>query len=170
MQFYKNMKNKPVLISIITIGLLIGGFALLNKSKTFTEPTAITVLAETDSITPSASMSVIPADKIEVVHFHGTQQCVSCIAVGKFAKQTIEDKFPEEVKSGRLVFKEINAELPENQAIVTKYQARGSSLFVNAIRSDTDNISEDTKVWQLVNNESQYIAYFEGKLKTLLGK
>ena len=84
--------------------------------------------------------------------------------------RTSQEKFPEEYASGKIVFKEINAELPENQAIVNKYQARGSSLFVNAIRGSNDEITEDTTVWRLVNSETQYTAYFESKLKTLLGK
>ena len=164
------MKNKPVLISIFIIALLIGGFIIYNNSRSVAKTDVIPTSAETGITQTSAPMSIIPADTIEVVHFHGTQQCVSCITVGKLAKQTIEEKFPEEVKSGKIVFKEINGELPENQAIVTKYQARGSSLFVNAIRGEKDDIVEDTTVWRLVNSEAQYIHYFEGKLKTLLGK
>jgi len=163
------MKNKPVLISVIVIALVFGGFSLFNTSKEVTQPTTIPAQAETNTVTTSASMSVMPADKIEVVHFHGTQQCVSCITVGKFALQTIKDKFPEEYTSGKIVFKEINGELPENQAMVMKYQAAGSSLFINAIRGNKDTISEDTTVWRLVNSESEYITYFEGKLRKLLG-
>jgi len=163
------MKNKPALILLITI-LLVSVFLLFNNANKPTEPTSKAVIADTNTVRSSVPQSVTPADKIEVVHFHGTQQCVSCVAVGKLAKQTIEDKFPEEVKSGKIVFKEINAELPENQALVMKYQARGSSLFVNAIRGEKDDIAEDTKVWQLVNSESQYVAYFGGKLSALLGK
>lgn len=164
------MKNKPVLISLIAIVLLIGGFFIV-KSSSKSQETAVTATSgSVASNTSSAPMSMIPADKIEVVHFHGTQQCVSCITVGKLAKQTIDEKFPEEVKSGKIVFKEINGELPENEVIVTKYQARGSSLFVNSIRGEKDDIKENTTVWRLVGNESQYITYFEKELKTLLGK
>ena len=164
------MKSKPVLISIIIIGLLIGGFILFRNLNISAKSDPIVAQAETTTTQLSAPMSVTPADKIEVVHFHGTEQCASCIKVGMFARVTIEGKFSEDVKSGKIVFKEINAELPENQAIVMKYQARSSSLFVNAIRGDKDNIVEDTMVWGLVDNKDQYISYFEGKLKTLLGK
>ena len=115
-------------------------------------------------------MSVIPADKIEVVHFHATQQCWSCITVGKYALKTIKEKFPDEYASGKIIFKDVNAELKENQEIVIKYQARGSSLFVNAIRGNRDEITEETTVWRLVSNEDQFISYFENKLHSLLGK
>ncbi|PIV00819.1 hypothetical protein COS55_02755, partial [Candidatus Shapirobacteria bacterium CG03_land_8_20_14_0_80_40_19] len=72
--------------------------------------------------------------------------------------------------SGKIVYKDIDGELKENQEIVVKYQARGSSLFVNAIRDEQDNIEEDVTVWRLINSESQFISYFENKLSSLLGK
>ena len=169
------MTNKTAFI-IVGITVVTLGIYLRSNSSQVTNtqsnlsanraPAAVS--SQTESI--KQEKAIVPADKIEVVHFHATQQCVSCITVGKFAKQTIDEKFPEEVKTGKIVFKEINAELPENQAIVNQYQARGSSLFVNAIRNEQDNIAEDTTVWRLVNSESQYITYFEGKLNSLLGK
>jgi hypothetical protein len=111
-----------------------------------------------------------PAEKIEVIHFHATQQCWSCTTVGEYALKTIKEKFPEEYASGKLVFKSINGELSENRDIVIKYQARGSSLFINTIRSGQDSIEEDVTVWRLVSNENQFISYFQNKLNKLLGK
>jgi len=110
------------------------------------------------------------AEKIEVVHFHAAQQCWSCITVGKYALKTIEEKFPEEYRNGAIIFKDINAESSENNEIVMKYQARGSSLFVNAVVDGKDNIEEDVSVWRLVSNESQFINYFQNKLSSLLKK
>jgi len=109
------------------------------------------------------------ADKIEVVHFHATQQCYSCITVGKYALKTIQERFPKEYENGMIVFRDINAELPENRDTVIQYQARGSSLFVNGITGGQDHIQEDVRVWRLVNDEQAFMDYFEGKLKELLG-
>ncbi len=118
---------------------------------------------------PANDQSRIVADKIEVVHFHATQQCWSCIKVGELALKTIEQKFPEEYKNGKIVFKDINGELRENYDIVVKYQARGSSLFVNAIVDGKDHIGEDIRVWRLIGDEERFMEYFEDKLNQLLG-
>jgi len=117
----------------------------------------------------SQSKTVQKADKIEVVHFHATQQCWSCTTVGEFALKTIKERFPEEYKNGTIVFRDINGELPENLDMVAKFQARGSSLFINAITGDKENIGEDVRVWRLVYDEKAFLDYFEGKLKELLG-
>ena len=110
------------------------------------------------------------AEKIEIVHFHATQQCWSCITVGEYALKTIKEIFPEEYKNGTIVYKDVNGELPENKDMVMKYKSAGSSLYVNAINSGSDNIEEDVAVWRLVSNERQFLNYFESKLKKLLGK
>ena len=116
---------------------------------------------------PAAAVSA-SADLIEVVHFHATRQCYSCVTAGKYALETIQERFPEEYQSGRIVFKDVNGELPENYDMVTRYQARGSSLFVNALSGGQDNIKEDTAAWRLVGNEQAFKDHFEKQLRELL--
>jgi hypothetical protein len=163
--------NKKVATIIIFIILGFAGYFLIsNNSKETDGATTTSALTKLNTNTnSSAPQTVAPADKIEVVHFHGTLQCWACITVGEYALKTIEEKFPNEYASGIITFKDINGELAENRDIVIKYQARGSSLFVNAIHGDKDTISEDTTVWRLVTNEKQFNNYFEKKLKNLLG-
>jgi len=108
------------------------------------------------------------SEKIEVLHFHATQQCISCINIGKFTKAVIEEKFPEELKNGKIIFKTINIDLPENYKIANDYKVSGSALYLNVIKSGKDNREEDTTVWRLVTNETQLKSYFEAKLKKLL--
>ena len=107
-------------------------------------------------------------EKVQVVHFHATQQCWTCITVGKYAKKTVTDSFPEEYKNGKIEFLDINIELSENNEITKRFGASGSSLYINVIRDGKDNISEDVKVWQLVSDEQTYISYLENKLKGYL--
>ena len=155
--------NKRIIISIIIAVLVVVVAVMVKDNGKQSDTNSVDKLS-------SENFDEIPAEKIEVVHFHGTRQCWSCITVGEYALKTIQDKFPEEYKNGTIVFMDINVELPENEDIVVRYQARGSSLFVNAITDGRDNIKEDTIVWQLVGDEGKYINYFEDKLKSLLGK
>ncbi|MDD5696580.1 MAG: nitrophenyl compound nitroreductase subunit ArsF family protein [Candidatus Pacebacteria bacterium] len=108
------------------------------------------------------------ADKIEVFLFHATQRCISCINVGKFAKKTIDDNFNEELKSGKIVFREINIDLLENYQLAEKFQASGSSLFINTIRDGKDYIEQDLKVWRMVGDEAMFESYFKEKIENIL--
>ena len=161
--------NKKLLFTLLIIGLVVlVGYAL----KSTNQQTNNTQTGVDNSSNASSQMSQAEAaaDKIEVVHFHATQQCWSCITVGEYALKTIKEKFPEEYANGTIIFKDINGELSENRDMVMKYQARGSSLFVNAITDGKDKIEEDVTVWRLVTNENQFISYFENNLNKLLGK
>lgn len=143
------MKKKLIIIGIF---LLATAFLFLNQGE------------------KQEAKSQLIASEIEVVHFYGTQQCWSCIAVGEYALKTIQLKFPQEYSRAKLRYRDVNVDLPENSEIVDKYKARGSSLFINAIVNGEDNIEEDTTVWRLVSNEGQYMNYLENKLNLLLGK
>ena len=171
MQFYKSLMNKKIIFISLAIIVVLVLLSIFGRGKKTDEQVLSTSQANNNTYpSPSPVITVVPADRIEIVHFHATQQCWSCITVGQYALKTIKEKFPDEFTSGKITFKDINGELKENQEIVVKYQARGSSLFVNAIRGDKDDISEDTNIWRLVNNENNFISYFENRLKTLLGK
>ena len=152
-----------ILMGVAAVGVLF--FIFKNNNQPSTAQVSDNLTSKTQN-----SEEKQPAEKIEVVHFHATQQCWSCITVGGYALKTIKERFTEEYKNGTIVFKDINGELPENRDIVIKYQARGSSLFVNAITNGKDNIEEDVTVWRLVINEVQFINYFQNKLNKLLGK
>jgi len=107
-------------------------------------------------------------DKIQIVHFHATQQCWSCITVGEYAEKTIKVKFPDEYANGKIEYLDINVESSENSVIVNRFGASGSSLYINVISDGKDHISEDIKVWNLVSNEENYINYLENKLRGYL--
>jgi|GEM_PF-620850 len=124
--------------------------------------------SEVNGVNSTNTQSSGNVDKIQVVHFHATQQCWSCITVGEYAEKTIKERFPEEYASGKIEYLDINGELSENSAIVNKFGASGSSLFVNVIKDGKDNISEDVQVWRLVSNEQSFINYFENRLKGYL--
>ncbi len=162
--------QKKIIITIIAVILIGAVFFTMKNGNKSTEAQNTNTQTKKSQENLATSETKIPAEKIEVVHFHGTHQCVSCITVGKYALKTIKEKFPKEYENGIIVFKDINGELPENKDIVMKYQARGSSLFVNAIINGKNNIEEDVTVWRLVSNEDQFINYFQNKLNKLLGK
>ncbi len=152
--------KKSIIFGILVgLGVILGLIAIIWVTST--SP------SKTENV---SAVQKQPAEKIEVVHFHATQQCWSCITAGELALKTIKERFPEEYKNGIIVFKEINGELPENRGIVIKYQAGGSSVFINTTIDGKDNIEEDVVVWRLVSDEEGFKDYFENKLKKLLGK
>jgi len=146
--------------------LIIGGILIIGVSfLLFSNPQPKTQEKKVES-----ASEVLNAEKIEVIHFHSTKQCWSCITVGELALKTIEQEFPEEYEQGIVTFEDVNVDLAKNKELVSKYKARGSSLFVNAIVDGKDNIEEDFEVWRLLRDEEKYIEYLANKLNDLLGE
>lgn len=123
-----------------------------------------------DGTSKTVSAKDLIADKVEVFVFHSTQRCISCITIGKFAGETVNEYFQPELRDGKIEFREINIDLPENKELARKFQASGSSLFINAIYDNQDHIQEDTRVWRLVGNEAQFKNYLKGVIDNHFGK
>jgi len=105
-------------------------------------------------------------EKIEIYHFHATQQCSSCIAVGNLAEATVNTYFSDELKSGKVVFASINIDLPENKEIVDKYEAKGSSLLIGTYYEyGTFTKEENTNVWYKIGNKEDYMNYLKGVIE-----
>src|SRR5680860_375009 len=109
------------------------------------------------------------ATKVQVFLFHATQRCPTCIRIGQLAKATVEERFAEQFKSGKIEFREINIDLPENKSLAEKFQATGSALYINSIKNGQDSIVEDTMVWQLASGyEIKFKDYLSNKLNIIL--
>jgi hypothetical protein len=100
-----------------------------------------------------------PVDRVEVFHFHGTQQCYSCRTVGDLAEQTVNDNFKIELASGQLVFAHVNYDLPENAALKTAYGVTGSSLWIGVYDADGFHKKQETSVWYLIDDPDAYSAH-----------
>lgn len=99
--------------------------------------------------------------KVEVLHFHGTHQCYSCITVGKYAEETVNTYFSEEVKAGKIRFAHINGELPENSGLVQKYGTTGSSLWMGVYDENGFHKEENVNVWYKISNKEEYMNYLK---------
>lgn len=69
-------------------------------------------------------------DHIEVIYFHGNMRCLTCRAIEKFAHETVDSLFKDEVNSEKVLFRVVS--IPENEAMADDYQTTGSSLFVTS--------------------------------------
>jgi len=108
------------------------------------------------------------ADKIIVANFHATARCASCTALGRLSEKTVIEQFTNEIANGKIEFKSINVDLPENEEIAKLYQATGSSLYINAIKDGKNNIVQNMKVWQYLSDDQAFVNYLEAQLKALL--
>ena len=106
--------------------------------------------------------------KVELYHFHGNQQCVSCIHLGDMAEKVVNTNYPEELASGKLVFGHINAEDPQNRELAEKYEVVSSSLMIGVYTKDSFTKQDLVGAWYKIGDESKYNSYLTGILDPFL--
>ena len=163
------MNKKVLIFPLLIFGLfIISGCSNDDKTYYFKEDGTVTDVKPSES--EKTSIDRISVDKIQVYTFHATARCATCIAIGKLSKETVEEYYQDELKSGKIEVREINIDLLENKELAKKFQASGSSLKINAIYEGQDHISEDVNVWRLTSDETQFKNYLKNKIDALLGK
>ncbi len=70
------------------------------------------------------------AKQIEVYYFHFTRRCMTCNNVEKVSKEAVEQQYPEKVKAGEVIFKSINLDEKEGEAIGAKFNVEGQTLLI----------------------------------------
>ena len=90
---------------------------------------------------PSSSL------KTEVVYFHLTQRCVTCLCFESRIKWVIDTYCKDAISDGKMTFIILNAQEKQNAAIARKYGAVGSQLFINTIIDGVDHIEDIQEIW-----------------------
>lgn len=71
--------------------------------------------------------------KLLVYYFHVTHRCNTCQSIEATTKKVLDTYYADELKNGTIIFQSFNCEVPENKALVDKYQAYGSTLALTPI-------------------------------------
>lgn len=114
------------------------------------------------------SERTIAIDKLEVYHFHGNNQCHSCVTVGDYAEETVNTYFKEELEEGIIEFDHINGQKPENRELARKYGATGSSLWLGTYDDGNFTAEENTRVWYKIQDKQEYMDYLKGVIEKKL--
>ncbi len=85
-------------------------------------------------------------NKIEVLGFHSTHRCMTCNAIEKNTKYTLDKYFAKELQSGIITFQSINVDEKKNYPIAEKFEASGTSLFLNVIINGKEDIHNLTNL------------------------
>lgn len=107
--------------------------------------------------------------KIIAYYFHVTARCITCRTIESYSREVIEQRFAGEIASGRLQFKLVNVQLPENRHFVKEYQLFTKSLVLVRFekgRQAEYKVLNDT--WELVGDKRAMQGYVEREVRDYL--
>ena len=103
------------LLSVLAISLILSSCNGPEKNKAETIETSIS--------------------RIEVLDFHSTHRCMTCNAIEENTKYTLVTYFSKELEEDKITFQVINVDEKRNEKIAEKFEASGTSLFLNVIKN-----------------------------------
>jgi hypothetical protein len=102
----------------------------------------------------NSNNSTVPADRVDVVYFHRTVRCSTCLRAEELTRYTLNTYFADELASKKVVFQSVDVEDPANADIVAKYNnASYLTLCINTVTNGTENIEEVTDIWYVGDEE-----------------
>lgn len=104
---------------------------------------------------PSAKQEETP---LTVYYFHGTRRCMTCNKIEQLTRAAINASHKDEIESGKMLFKAVNVEQPENEHFIADFDLATRSVVVQR----GARYERLDKVWQLVHGDEaafqRYIA------------
>ena len=116
------------------------------------------------------SPAVIPdAKKVAVYYFHNTIRCATCMRMEEYSEFAILAGFPKELKSGRIEWRVVNMQTPENRHFAEDLKLHMSSLvivrFKDGKQVEWRNLE---KIWDHVGDITDFVKYVQSNVRALL--
>lgn len=98
--------------------------------------------------------------KIIAYYFHGTYRCSSCIKIEEWSYEAIRNGFSAALEEGKLLWKPVNIEKPENRHFTKEYNLYTKSLIIVEMNGKNQVRWKNlTKVWELLRNQQKFFSY-----------
>ena len=116
--------------------------------------------------------TTVVKNKIEVIDFHTTHRCKTCLKIENNTKTLLQTAYKKEMKAGKISFRTINIDKKANYAIAERFEAAGTALFINVIKNGKETHIDLTDfAFMKAFNEKEFASQLKAKidkqLKTL---
>jgi|GEM_PF-928867 len=117
--------------------------------------------------------SSVPAmpDGVHVYYLHGNIRCPTVRTSEAYAKEAVETGFASELQSGKVTFRVVNYDRPENRHYQSDYQVVAPTVVLAKWRDgkqvDWRNLNE---VWEYVNDKPGFLSLVQNHLREILGQ
>lgn len=107
--------------------------------------------------------------KVIAYYFHASFRCYSCTMIESYSKEAINNKFKDELASGRLEFKSVNVEERNNRHFIEDYQLYSQSLVLSLVKDGKEIKSRNlNKIWEYARNKQKFFDYVAEEVGILL--
>lgn len=96
-------------------------------------------------------------DQVIIYFFHRDNRCENCVAMENSAREVIEKKFKDELKSCVVEYKVLNMDNEENKHYVSEYKLFSDALVFTLIKDGKEIKNENLmKAWALLYKKEKF--------------
>jgi len=107
--------------------------------------------------------------KVIAYYFHGTFRCSTCRTIEQYSLEAIQTYFAKELGSGKLEFRPVNIEEPENKHFIQDYQLVTRSLVLSLMSDGKETKWKNLPdVWKLVRDKDKFFQYVKDEVEKFL--
>lgn len=117
------------------------------------------------------SQTIGTPDKIviEVLYFHVNIRCETEQSIEANAKKVLQNSFSKELKEGKIVFKAINLEEPENEHYMKDFSIELQNLVITKkVDGKIQEWKNLEKVWEYISDLNKFRKYVEDEIREYL--
>ncbi|MBI5033819.1 MAG: hypothetical protein HZB51_25150 [Chloroflexi bacterium] len=152
---------------VILLGISLAGCGTGNPP---TQTTTVNALATgtTRSVNDFSELPKATASHVEVIYFHRSVRCEACLNAENYTRETLTRYFADQVKSGLITLQVLDMEKPENAALVKKFDASGSALYLSAVIQGNEYLCPNPDIWFYTSNKYLFVDTLRKKLASLV--
>jgi len=109
--------------------------------------------------------------KVIVYYFHGTKRCPTCRKFEAYATELMKTAFTKQQQSGKLEFRIVNVDEPQNKHFIYDYELTTKSVvladFQNGEQTRWKNLD---RIWKLVRDKEIFMDYIKDETENFMGE
>ena len=168
--------NPKKLVSrfLITFVLLSFGYLALRSvraTKNWHAPATLQAATPEPKGQTAPGARAEEGSKLVAYYFHVNVRCTTCRAIEAYSKEVIHQRFAKEIASGRVEWRLVNIQTPENRHFIQDYQLFTKSLVLVLYKGGQQKeykVLNDT--WELVGDKTAMQGYVEKEVRDHLRK
>lgn len=102
------------------------------------------------------------ADNIQLLYFHRSERCTSCVNAEQYARDTLDKYFSDQVNAGKLSIQSIDYQ--KDKAMADKYGVKVQGLKLLITRNGQQTVKDVPEVWMYVKDRDAYMNFLKNTL------
>ena len=159
------------LIGFVLLSLGFIAFRSVRAAKEWRAPSSLQAATPEPNASASSDRKAEQGSKIVAYYFHVNVRCTTCRKIEAYSNEVIHERFAKDIADGRIEWRLVNVQNPENRHFIQDYQLFTKSLVLVLYKGGQQKeykVLNDT--WELVGDKTAMQGYVEKEVRNFVGK